>query len=36
VAGWTKDVDGKMLAALLPLAAPGSLRKPFAGPLQAG
>ncbi|KUN18365.1 hypothetical protein AQJ23_39745 [Streptomyces antibioticus] len=28
-------VKGKMLAALLPLAAPGSLRKSFAGPLQA-
>ncbi|MEV6106472.1 hypothetical protein AB0M28_17395 [Streptomyces sp. NPDC051940] len=26
---------GKMLAALLPLAAPPSLRKSFAGPLQA-
>jgi hypothetical protein len=26
---------GKMLASLLPLAAPGSLRKSFAGPLQA-
>jgi hypothetical protein len=28
-------VKGKMLAVLLPLAAPGSLRKSFAGPLQA-
>jgi hypothetical protein len=28
-------VKGKMLAALLPLAAPASLRKSFAGPLQA-
>ncbi|GGN91182.1 hypothetical protein GCM10011579_087780 [Streptomyces albiflavescens] len=28
-------VKGKMLAALLPLAAPSSLRKSFAGPLQA-
>jgi hypothetical protein len=28
-------VKGKMLASLLPLAAPGSLRKSFAGPLQA-
>jgi hypothetical protein len=28
-------IKGKMLAALLPLAAPSSLRKSFAGPLQA-
>ncbi|MFI6488836.1 hypothetical protein [Streptomyces sp. NPDC050564] len=28
-------VKGKMLAALLPLAAPSSLRKSFTGPLQA-
>ncbi|MFH8625898.1 hypothetical protein ACH4A8_29095 [Streptomyces vietnamensis] len=28
-------VKGKMLAALLPLVAPSSLRKSFAGPLQA-
>ncbi|MGW2517399.1 hypothetical protein ACWC09_10305 [Streptomyces sp. NPDC001617] len=28
-------VKGRMLAALLPLAAPSSLRKSFAGPLQA-
>ncbi|MGW2936277.1 hypothetical protein ACWDA7_31510 [Streptomyces sp. NPDC001156] len=28
-------VKGKMLAALIPLAAPSSLRKSFAGPLQA-
>ncbi|MFE9628094.1 hypothetical protein [Streptomyces sp. NPDC006527] len=28
-------LKGKMLAALLPLAAPGSLRRSFAGPLQA-
>jgi hypothetical protein len=28
-------LKGKMLAALLPVAAPSSLRKSFAGPLQA-
>ena len=28
-------LKGKMLASLLPLAAPSSLRKSFAGPLQA-
>ena len=28
-------LKGKMLAALLPLATPGALRKSFAGPLQA-
>ncbi|MCW8383743.1 hypothetical protein [Streptomyces justiciae] len=28
-------VKGKMLAALLPVVAPGSLRKSFAGPLHA-
>ncbi|MFI7386633.1 hypothetical protein [Streptomyces sp. NPDC049813] len=28
-------LKGKMLASLLPLVAPGSLRKSFAGPLQA-
>ncbi|MFH8224527.1 hypothetical protein ACH4C2_36165 [Streptomyces sp. NPDC018057] len=29
------SVKGKMLAALLPLAAPSSLRKSFSGPLKA-